>query len=74
MRDGYLHDKNINSIEKYLEENTELKKAIRISLKKYKHHLEEIMEERVDDVTDDEEEDEDSGEEGSEEEDSNANI
>ena len=40
LRDGYLHDKVINSIEKYLEENIELKKAIRISLKKYKHHLE----------------------------------
>ena len=40
LRDGYLNDKVINSIEKYLEENIELKKAIWISLKKYKHHLE----------------------------------
>ena len=31
LRDGYLHDKVINSIEKYIEENIELKKAIGLS-------------------------------------------
>ena len=67
LKDSHLHGKVINSNEKYLEENIELKKAIRLSLKKYKHHLETIMEEKDDDVTDDKEGDKDISEEGSEE-------
>jgi len=68
LRGGYLHGKIMTTVEEYLEQHMDLKKAIRLSLKKFKHHVEEIMEETEDDVSDDDTDDDTSSEDGSEDE------
>lgn len=63
LKGGEIHEKVINSIEKFLKNGYENLPAVRMTLRKYKHLLEEMMYLTDDEETDDEETDsEDDGE------------
>lgn len=63
LKGGEIHEKVMNSIEKFLKNGYENLPAVRMTLRKYKHLLEEMMYLTDDEETDDEETDsEDDGE------------
>lgn len=57
LKGGEIHEKVMNSIEKFLKNGYENLPAVRMTLRKYKHLLEEMMYLTDDEETDDEETD-----------------
>lgn len=59
LEHGEIHGKVMKTIEKFLEKGYENIPAVRMTLRKYKHLLEEMMLETDDEETDDEDDEDD---------------